>query len=378
MQNLKKAGYPLMFAAIILFGYAKRSDGMLLSWIAAGMLLAGMALFVLSAIFPPPGGSFSRPARAPSDNYYRNAARRAAAPRPRDEAPGWIYLLGGAIIVVGLIGFFFSPDGVHARGVITFAMIPGGVIFIIVGNAVYGGAIGLRNLVRGTVALLGFLLVLGGIFTGVLLAAGNFGAGERLPWAVGAAVSLLAGLALAYYGFKYQQGREGVAIGRELGLRDAESGLFARDGVYDSVGEFNGVEVKINVEQEEAQSHKGRTSPAYFRLEVLCGCSNVRGARLEIRPDGILSFNLTGLPKLPPLEYWDGYNVMSDNTGAVAGPLQAAKAKSRVFSTEYGFQELSVDGGELKAVFSLEGHASAAYVRGVLDELTGLSRALSE
>lgn len=385
MQNLKKAGYPLMFAAIVLFGYAKRSEGMLLNWIAMGMMIVGMVLFVISAVFPPPdekgGGptqTFSPPTRTPTDNFYVNAARRGASVQQAGEAPGWVYVLGGAVTVVGLIGFFFSPDGVHPRSVITFAMIPAGVLVIIVGHAVYGGAIGMRNLVRGAVAMLGFLMILAGIFTGVLLFAGTFDVGERLPWAAGAVISLLAGLPLAYYGFKYQQGREGVSIGRELGLKDAESGLFARDGVYDSVGEFGGVEVKINVEQEDPQYYRGHTTPAHFRLEVLCGCLNPHGVRLEVRPAGFLGIHMTALPKLPPLEYWDGYDVMSDNPAAAAQPLQEVKAKSSSFSSEAGFRELSLAGGELKAAFDLEGYASAGYVRGVLSDLTQLSQALSK
>ncbi|MBI5743417.1 MAG: hypothetical protein HY952_02595 [Elusimicrobia bacterium] len=383
MQNLKKAGYPLMFLSIVLFGYAKRSEGMLLNWIAAGMMLAGMVLFVISALFPPPDdesapgrGPFSPALSTPSDNYYREAARRDTAGPREGETPGWVYLLGGAVTVVGFIGFLFSPNGVHTRSVVTFAMIPGGVLLIVLGHAVIGGAIGLRNLVRGTVALLGFLMILGGIFTGVLLAAGNFDVGERLPWAAGAVLSFLAGIALAYYGFKYQQGREGVSIGRELGLRDAESGLFARDGVYDSVGEFDGVEVKINVEQEEAQYHKGHTTPAHFRLEVLCGCANARGVRLKVLPSGITGIHLTSLPKLPPLEYWDGYDVMCDSAENVTRPLREVKGAARTFSQESGLSTLSLEENALAAVFELEGHARAGYVRDVLGDLTALVKAL--
>jgi hypothetical protein len=383
MQNLKKAGYPLMFAAIVLFGYAKRSDGMLLNWIAAGMMVVGMVLFVISAIFPPPDverGSaapvFSPPSGAPAGNYYREAARRGMAGPPTD-VPAWVY--GAALLMTGggAVAFFLGPNGVSPRTVIPFAMIPGGVVFFLACKAWYGGAVGRRNIARGFTALVGFFMVMGGIFTGVLMAAGAFD--RPMLYAAPAVAAFLAGLFLVYYGFKYQQSAEGVAIGRELGFKDAESGFFARDGVYDSVGDMNGVEVKINVEQSEPEHTKsGRTIPAHFRLEVLCGCANVRGCRFEVRPDGILSFNLTGLPKLPPLEYWDGYNVMSDSPAAVTQPLQEAKAKSRVFSSEAGLAEISLEGNDLRAVFELEGRAHTSYVRDVLGELTNLSLAFSK
>lgn len=383
MRNLiKQVAYPLLFASMVLFGLANRAEGMWLNWLAAAVMVLGMVLFVLSAIFPPAGkaGALSAPQppasqdrdRFAGDSFYKRMAK-SSAPGPVDEVPAWVYLLGGTISAVGAAAFVLGPNGVSPRTVITFCMIPGGVVFFLAAKAVYGGAIGLRNVLRSVVAVMGFLTLFGGIMAGVLLFAGAFSPGSRVLYGFLAVAALLAGTALAYYGMKYQQGPEGVNIGRELGFQDAGGD----DGVYDSRGEMNGVEMMFNVEQEAARHSRHGSSPASFRLEVLCACANPRGLRLEVRPEGFLNFSLSGLPKAPHVDYWDYYSIRTNMPDVAAGPLAAAKAGDSVFSEQAGFASLTLDGNELKLVFELEGYAGTAYVRRVLDESSRLALAFS-
>lgn len=380
MHNIvKQAAYPLLFASMVLFGLANRAEGMWLNWLAAAVMVLGMILFVLSAVFSPGGKSSASPLdhsagrdRFAGDSFYKRMAD-SAAPEPADAVPAWVCLLAGTISAVGAVAFVLGPNGVSPRTVISFSMIPGGVVIFLAGKAVYGGAIGLRNVLRSIVAVAGFLVLFGGIMTGVLLFAGAFAPENTALYAFLAVAALLAGMALAYYGMKYQQGPEGVSIGRELGFQDAGGD----DGVYDSRGEMNGVELMFNVEQEAARHSRHGSSPAHFRLEVLCACANPRGLRLEIQPDGFLNFSLSGLPKAPHVDYWDYYDIRTNMPDVAAGPLAAAKTGDNVFCEQAGFSRLTVDGNELKLVFELEGYARTSYVRRILHEASRLALAFS-
>jgi hypothetical protein len=383
MRNIiKQVAYPLLFASMVLFGLANRAEGMWLNWLAAALMALGMVLFVLSAIFPPDGKSAASSASSPAhsserdrfagDSFYKRMAD-SAAPEPADEVPAWVYLLAGTISAVGAAAFVLGPNGVSPRTVISFSMIPGGVLLFFAAKVVYGGAIAMRNLMRSIVAVAGFLVLFGGIMTGVLLFAGAFAPENAVLYSILAVAALLAGMALAYYGMKYQQGPEGVAIGRELGFQDAGSD----DGVYDSRGEMNGVEVMFNVEQEAARHSRHGSFPAHFRLEVLCACANPRGLRLEIQPEGFLNFSLSGLPKAPHVDYWDYYDIRTNMPDVAAGPLAAAKTGDTVFCEQAGFSRLTVDGNELKLVFELQGYARTSYVRRILHEASRLALAFS-
>ncbi|MCM2266668.1 MAG: hypothetical protein NDI60_02715 [Elusimicrobiales bacterium] len=383
MRNIaKRSGTPLIFASMVLFGLANRAEGMWLNWLAAAVMGLGMVLFVLSALFPPAGqpaaSSAPPPPRANAhdrfagDSFYKRMAH-SSAPEPIGEVPAWVYLLCGAISVVGAAAFMLGPNGVSPRTVISFSMIPGGPILFLAAKVAYGGAIALRNVLRSIVAVLGFLVLFGGIMTGVLLFAGAFAPENTVLYAFLAAAALLAGMALAYYGMKYQQGPEGVEIGRELGFQDAGGD----DGVYDSKGEMNGVEIMFNVEQEAAHHSRHGSSPAHFRLEVLCACANPRGLRLEVQPDGFLNFSLSGLPKAPHVDYWDYYDIRANLPDVAAGPLAAAKAGDSVFNEQTGFSRLTLDGNELKLVFEQEGYAGTQYVHRILEEASRLALAFS-
>jgi len=352
---------------------------MWLYWTAAVTMAVGMALFVASAFISDEksGPGSVPPQQAPSPRAFPTGFAKGV-PRPsgvhvKDEVPAWVYVASFVISLGGVLAFIFGPNGVSPRTLISFGMIPGGVIFFMGAKAVYGGAIGLRNVLRSLVAFLGFLLIFGGIMGGVLIFAGAFSPDNKALYVFAAAAALLAGAAMTYYGLKYQQGPEGVAIGRELGFQDAGAG----DGVYDSKGGMNGVEVMFNVEQVATHTTRHATYPAHFRLEVLCACANPRGLSLEIKPDGLLNFSLSGLPKIPHVDYWDNYDIRSNMPDVATGPLAAAKAGDNVFSEQAGFSGLTLDGNELKLVFELEGYAGTAYVRRVLDESSRLSAAFS-
>lgn len=384
-QLIKQLGYPLLFISIILFGAAKRAEGMWLYWIAAGLMVLGAVLFVLSAIFPPSGevGSASSPARVVGG--LRGMLGRGAvsgnpvwaAPPPLpDEVPDWGYLLCGAVSAVGAAAFVLGPNGVSPLTVTTFSMIPGGVVLFLGLKVLYGGSRAASNVILSVVAVAGFLLMLAGIMTGVLYFAGGF---DEIPgvWALAAFPALAAGMALAYFGMKYQQSSEGVSIGRELGFQDAKGGLSGPDGAYDSKGVMNGVETLVNVEQEPEQHSRHGSRPACFRLEVLCRCANPAGVRLEVRPDGFLHFSLSGLPKVPPPEYWDGYDVRTNAPDVAYPELIAMRPQVSAFNGPNGFAGMSLEGNEFKFTFEVTGYASTSFVRGVLGDASRLAAAFN-
>jgi hypothetical protein len=184
------------------------------------------------------------------------------------------------------------------------------------------------------------------------------------------AVLILAGMAGAYYGIKYQQSAEGRAIGREMGFVDADGG--ACDGIYDSKGLMNGVETLFNVEQSSA----AKNSPAHFTLEVLCRCSNTRGLKLSARPEGLLGplgLSFGSLPRLPDVPYWDFYDVRCDQSAPALRLLPPVRSGNNIFNDEAGFLGMALDGNEFKFTFGLEGYAGTAYVRRVLQETSHLA-----
>lgn len=385
MRNIiKQAAYPLLFASMVLFGLANRAEGMWLNWLAAAVMVVGMVLFVLSAIFPPDGKE--SPSSAPrgagtwksmlGGGAFSGNPAWASAPQLPDEMPAWAYLLCGAISAAGAAAFLLGPNGVSPYTVTSFAMIPGGVVLFFIIKMIYGGARAVSNVILSVMSVAGFLLILGAILTGVLFIAGAFDDGAA-RWLLAAGGALPAGLVMVYYGMKYQQSSEGVAIGRALGFSDAEGGLAGRDGAYDSKGVVNGVELMFNVEQEPAQHSRHGSRPARFRLEVLCRCANPQGVRLEVRPDGFLQFSLSGLPKAYPPEYWEGYDVRTNLPDVVYPRLVAMRPQASVFNEPSGFEGMSLEGREFRFAFDVTGHASTAFVRAVLGDASRLAAVFS-
>jgi|GEM_PF-2506628 len=366
---LRKAGFPLFYLSIFGFSFASRSDGMLLSYISMGLMLAAMVLVVASAFIAPDkedaeGGAGAPAAPAP--------AREPSFPPPTgidvaSAVPPWVYIVGAVISAAGAVVFFTGPDGMNQSNVISFSLIPGGILYILGATFFYGDPADRRNILRGAVALVSGLVIIGGFMALVFIAAGAFDPGQGKPYGILASVLILVGMGGAYYGLKYQQSAEGRAIGRELGFVDADGG--ERDDVYDSKGVIDGLETLFNVEQ----TGPGKNSRAFFRLDVLCRCQNSQGLKLSVRPEGPLGVSFGSLPRLPEVPYWDFYVVRCDQPETAMRLLPEARKGSNIFNDEAGFLEMTLDGSGFKFTFRTEGYAGTAYVRRVLQETSRLA-----
>lgn len=374
MKTVKKLGYPLMLASVVLFSAARRAEGLTLSWIAAALMLLGMVFFVAGVFIP-----YGKEAGAPPPPPPPRPARPDAVPEPKAvdvpaQVPAWVYVAAFAVSLGGVLLYFNGPNGVSPRTVGTFAMIPGGVAFFVVASFVYGDAVRRRNTVRGILAGAGFLLIVGAIFTGVLIAAGAFDAGEVRYYGAAAGAGLAVGLVLVYFTMKYMQSEEAVVIGRRLGFTDTDPGVTSEDGEYDSKGVMNGVETLFNIEQGEG----GRNARARFSLDVLCRCVNPSGVRLEVRPEGLGTLvNLSGLQRVSPLLNWEFYDVRTNFPDVAARLLPPLRDRENVFTDEAGFTALSLSETGLKASFLAEGYVGTAYVKRVLEEVTKLASAFN-
>jgi len=378
MKLLKKAGFPLLLLSIAGFNLAPRFQGEAVFNISLAVMVLGGILLVASPFIGSGDDEASLPAAVPPPPVPR-AGRSAAAgpagepiPRPSgvavpDFVPTWAALTGGLASAAGLLAFFAGPNGVNTYTVVSFSLIPGGVLFILGAFFFYGSPATRRNIVRGALALFSFLLIVGAIFMGVLIAAEAFAPENNAKFGLLAAAMLVSGMIGAYLGVRYQQSAEGRAIGRELGFADASGG--GPDTIYDSKGVMNGVEVLFNVEQ----GSPGKHSPAVFRLEVLCRCPNISGVRLSARPEGLIPVPFGALPRVPDVPRWDFYDVRCEPPEAALRLLPDARRGVSVFSEEAGFEGMSLEGSEFRFVFSLQGYIGTAYTRRVLQEVSLLA-----
>jgi hypothetical protein len=371
VKFLKKLGFPLLFASIIGFKLAASHGGMALYYVSGGLMIAGGLLIVASVFIRPdeegpvPG---LPPAPAAESGLSFPLSAGIDVPNP---VPNTVYIAGGLASAAGALVFFTGPDGVNRTSVISFALIPGGILYILGATFFYGDPADRRNILRGAAALISFLMIFGGIMTFVFIAAGAFDQGRGRPYAVLAVFSILLGMWGAYYGMKYQQSAEGRAIGRKLGFTDAD-GAVSSDGAYDSKGVMNGVETLFNVEPQSG----GRNSPPFFTLEVLCRCSNTRGVALSVRPEGFLgklAISFNSLPRLPGVPYWDFYEVRCDRPDFAQDILAEARHGDNIFNDKAGFLEMSLEGSDFKFAFRSEGYADTAYVYRVLQETSKLA-----
>ena len=302
-----------------------------------------------------PGAAGKEPAIAPAGIEIKSTI------------PVFVQITGG-LLALGVIYRHLLLEKPDPRDLL---LLPAGAVVVIAGQFIYGDSVCRRNIARYAVALVSSLAIIGAIMTGVFIAAGAFDPPQIKTYAGLAVAAFFAGCAGAYYGLKYQQSQEGVAIGRELGFSDADSGPTAADGFYDSKGRLNGVETLFNIEQVPAY----KNTPARFTLEVLCRCANPMGVKLEIRPRGIISgvVGLSTLPKLRLAPAWERYVVRCDQEQAALKPLAEAKNGDDVFTDAAGFSGLELSGTEFKAVFRLEGYVGTAYVKRVLEGVTRLA-----
>lgn len=379
MKLLKKAGFPLLLLSIAGFNIAPRFQGEAVFNLSLIVMVLGGILLVASPFMR--GGGDGEP--APADPALAVPARRPAAvftgqpsgeplPLPSgvdvpEFVPAWAILTGGLTSAAGAAAFFMGPNGVNTYSVASFSLMPGGVLFILGAFFFYGSPATRRNIVRGALALLSFLLIVGAIFLGVLIAAEAFAPESNAKFGLLAVVLLVFGMVGAYLGVRYQQSAEGRTIGRELGFLDASGG--GPDGIYDSKGVMNGLEVLFNVEQ----GSPGKRSPAVFRLEVLCRCPNVSGVRLSARPEGLIVISLGSLSRVPDVPRWDFYDVRCEPPEAALRLLPEARRGVNVFSDEAGFESMSLEGSDFKFVFSLQGYIGTAYTRRVLQETSLLA-----
>ena len=378
MKLLKKAGFPLLLLSIAGFNIASRFQGEAVFNISLAVMVLGGVLLIASPFIGSGDDEASLPAAVPPPPGPR-AGRSAAAgpagepiPRPSgvavpDFVPTWAALTGGLASAAGLLAFFAGPNGVNTYTVVSFSLIPGGVLFILGAFFFYGSPATRRNIVRGALALFSFLLIVGAIFMGVLIAAEAFAPENNAKFGLLAAAMLVSGMIGTYLGVRYQQSAEGRTIGRELGFVDASGG--GPDGIYDSKGVMNGVEVLFNVEQ----GSPGKHSPAVFRLEVLCRCPNISGVRLSARPEGLIPVPFGALPRVPDVPRWDFYDVRCEPQEAALRLLPEARRGVSVFSEEAGFESMSLEGSEFKFMFSLQGYIGTAYTRRVLREVSLLA-----
>jgi hypothetical protein len=379
MKLLKKAGFPLLLLSIAGFNIAPRFQGEAVFNLSLVVMVLGGILLVASPFLRGGDDGAQEPAAAPpappasrAGALSSGSASYEPLPRPSgvevsDFVPPWAVLAGGLASAAGALAFFAGPNGVSPYTVISFSLMPGGVMFILGAYFFYGSPATRRNIVRGGLALLSFLLIVGAIFLGVFIAAEAFAPENSAKLGLLAVVLLVFGMVGAYLGVRYQQSAEGRTIGRELGFVDASGG--GPDGIYDSKGVMNGLEVLFNVEQ----GSPGKRSPAVFRLEVLCRCPNVSGVRLSARPEGLIVIALGSLPRVPDVPRWDFYDVRCEPAEAALRLLPEARRGVNVFSDEAGFESMSLEGSEFKFVFSLQGYIGTAYTRRVLQETSLLA-----
>jgi len=376
MKILKKAGFPLLLLSVAGFNIAPRFQGEAVFNVSLVVMVLGGILLVASPFIGRGDAEGDLPAGAPpaprAGGGFPAGASGEPVPRPLgvavpDFVPPWAALTGGFASAAGLIAFFVGPNGVNTYTVVSFSLIPGGVLFILGAYFFYGSPATRRNIVRGGLALLSFLLIIGAIFLGVFIAAEAFAPENNAKFGLLAAILLVSGMVGAYLGLRYYQSAEGRTIGREIGFVDASGG--GSDGIYDSKGVMNGVEVLFNVEQ----GSPGKRSPAVFRLEVLCRCPNVSGVRLSVKPEGLIVIALGSLPRVPDVPRWDFYDVRCEPPEAALRLLPDARRGINVFSEEAGFESMSLEGTEFKFVFSLQGYIGTAYTRRVLQEVSLLA-----
>lgn len=334
MNNLSRNGTLLLIAGLAAAGLAQRAGLQGAFFSAAGAAAAGLALTLFSFFPEEPAGE--KPAS--------NGAFPLPVPGiPEPAAPARVLIPGALAAALGVLLFFFAAPDTYFLYRFAYAFLVGGFSFMAGGYLAYASPARRRNLARGAVALAGFLLILGGIFGGLLMAAGAMDS-PGPAHAAACLTALAAGMAAAYYGLRFQQSAEGLDIGKALGFEEAD-GQVDGDGIYDAKGLVNGVETLIDVEQTPG----GRNSRPSFTFTVLCRCRNHKGLAFSLRA---------------------GTEPEGETAGILAG-LHFSGAG--VFSKAHGFKSLTLKGGELTAVFGRDGYADAAYAKEAVESAAAVA-----
>ena len=287
---------------------------------------------------------------------------------PQDPVPVFIYVTGGLTSIFGLILFLvFGLSSFNNFTIAGLILLASGGLCIISGKIIFGDEIARHNLKCKGSWIFSFFLMMAGAILGILVFVGTFDEGRGGPWGVLAAALFIAGTYGYYYSETRRKDEGSLSIGRDMGF--TVSALKGSECLYDSKGRMNGVEILINLEQGEPY----RNSPASFALHMLCRCKNIRGVRLEVKPEGPLNISIGALPRVPAVPYWDHHDIRCDQPLEALRLLPDARHGENVFTEESGFRSMSLKGNEFKFVFGLQGYAGTAYVRRVAEEVSQLA-----
>ncbi|HBE88623.1 MAG TPA: hypothetical protein DDW67_05720 [Elusimicrobia bacterium] len=266
-----------------------------------------------------------------------------------------------AAAIMGFAGaalfLLLGMDSFNGYTVAAVSMAFGAMLLAAAAEFAAGGSVERTNMFFSALKILSFFMMMGGSMLGVVVYVGAFESGSGARWGALAAALFISGAAALYYGATRYKHGESLAIAREMGF--VPSGASGPEAVYDSKGILNGVEVLINLEQQEAY----RNSPASFRLELLCRCANPSGLRLTVRPEGPLGLSFGSLPRVPDVPYWDFYDVRCDRPEEVLKILAEAGREKGLLVEKHGFRGMALNGREFKFTFGMNGYAGADYVR---------------
>ncbi|PIS46826.1 MAG: hypothetical protein COT17_06640 [Elusimicrobia bacterium CG08_land_8_20_14_0_20_51_18] len=286
-------------------------------------------------------------------------------------------IAGGAIVVIGIIGILYGPQGTGpwSTGCIGAAAL--GLALMI-----FGGLFGVEeklkkavfsNFFKSAIAVVSFFAMMLGMLVIMIYYAGSIV--DLRPWLPYAFIGLAAGVFGFYYGSAYKQNVEMLKLAEKIGLEPARTGMREPDGKYDIKGVVEGVEVLADLEEMPGS----RNSPASFNLEILCRVGNPLGVKLKVSPEGALGGLAGGMSQVP---YWDWYSVKTNNEGLILQVLPAARqSPGSVFGKNYGFLSMELKGGEFKFSFGKKGHfepeGGQKYVKKITGECAALAKKFS-
>jgi hypothetical protein len=185
----------------------------------------------------------------------------------------------------------------------------------------------------------------------------------------GAAASI-AGL---IYALNYRTSEEIVELLAPLGFVAADSGLFGRDGKYDAKGSVNGIEVLVNLSQNEPY----RDSPPSFWVTAQCRVANPAGLRLFIRLGSYLKAPLgspLGFKKIESPD-WAGYSVSGGPEADMISLLPRLKrAGAAIFGENDGFVSLRLEGEKLKVDISRPGRPDEDFAKMLVESAAAAAR----
>lgn len=321
---------------------------------AAAVLGAGTLLASLLALLLRQKGAKGAEASAAPAGGGETGLQAGKA--TRRKLPQGIMAAAFSALALGLAGVIANFNGVELNQPIFWGLALAGFLIFFGYDFAVNGAINRANYFKTALKYFSLLLIGYSALQLAGLALDVYGGRSA---ARGLAALALGGLGVLgyYYGSRFHQNLEAVAMGRAFGFVPAESGVFSEDWIYDSRGEMNGVPALFNI--EVTASGGGKYSPTEYahKLEVLCRCANPHGIKLRVREGWtglwatVLSmFRALGLPKMMRPPAWKGRGRFRANIPERAADcIERSRADTEVFTED--FRELWLSGGELKLVF---------------------------